>query len=196
VLKSRLYWALALPFVGSFILYIGFMQSIRPFTADLGLAATQTATMLSLLHVVRLCGNAGFGYAADRVDHRLLFCIAGSALCIGIWTMTLSQSYAVLLGGAAILGIASGGLLPVIASLTAARFGVASFGRVSGLFSPLMAVTTVGAVLVGHLRDTMGSFEPAFRILVLLTAPLIFAVLLAGRARAPGAVAATAGKAA
>ena len=63
-----------------------------------------------------------------------------------------------------LLGIATGGLLPVWNALVPRLFGVANFGRTMGLMGPVISLTTMSVYpLVGSVRDATGSYAAVFQ---------------------------------
>ncbi len=177
ILKSRAYWSIVVSLTAIMVMFYGFLQSMRPFTVDLALAATETATLLSIIHLSRMGGNAIFGALSDRVDLRVLLGVISLGVAISIWAMTLTQNYAAMLGVAVMIGLTSGGLTPMVGALCAASFGPAAFGRATGLISPFMSLSAAGVVVIGVLRDSFGSFEIAFRIVVLAMLPFTAAIV-------------------
>jgi MFS family permease len=90
-----------------------------------------------------------------------------------------------------ILGLSTGGMLPVWGALLAAIFGTASYGRVMGLMMPLIVLIVMpGYSLAGYLFDQTGSYSSCFYIfsaVIALSMPLM--VLLKIPAEQPAKVA-------
>ena len=79
-----------------------------------------------------------------------------------LWMLTL---------GVVSLGLAGGGLLPLLGLIFGARFGVASFGRVMGLVMLSLTVGASGPLLAGWLYDLTGSYDAAFMFFLGLFVP-------------------------
>jgi MFS family permease len=122
-----------------------------------------------------ILGKLTFGYLADRIPLRLGLwaAIGGTAAALAVFS--LEPSMPILLLGCGLLGISSGGILPVWNAMVPPLFGLANFGRAMGLMAPVMGVMITPAYpLLGHVRDTTGSYVPAFQgaIIVLVAAAL------------------------
>ena len=92
--------------------------------------------------------------------------------------------YPALLATMLLLGIATGGLLPVWNALVPRLFGVANFGRTMGLMGPVISLTTMSVYpLVGSVRDATGSYAAVFQgdLVALAVAVAIVMPLREGR---------------
>ena len=70
----------------------------------------------------------------------------------------------VLYGTMALLGVSTGGLLPVWNALVPRLFGVANFGRAMGWMGPVIALTTMSVYpAVGLVRDATESYAAVFQ---------------------------------
>jgi MFS family permease len=88
------------------------------------------------------------------------------------------------LGTVVILGLASGGQLPLVGAIISARFGPAAFGTVMGLFYLCIRPVALAAPLAGWLRDTFGSYDYLFLgglVVALLCAPAMLGVMAPSR---------------
>ena len=62
------------------------------------------------------------------------------------------------------MGLAAGGMLPVWGAMVAAVFGIASYGRATGLMMAIIPILTTPGPLVGGMSmDQTGSYQMAFR---------------------------------
>jgi MFS family permease len=78
---------------------------------------------------------------------------------------------------ACLLGLATGGMLPVWGSMMARAFGLLSYGRAMGLMGPLLTLLVMpGYTLIGRLYDANGSYQLA--MLVLTGIAVVSALLL------------------
>ncbi|HPG25967.1 MAG TPA: MFS transporter, partial [Myxococcota bacterium] len=85
--------------------------------------------------------------------------------------------------GAVLLGISSGGMLPVWGALVAAVFGVARFGQVMGLMGPVIGLLVApGYTVAGAIREATGSYVPVLQVFI---AVLVVALGLVAFLRVP-----------
>ena len=116
-------------------------------------------------------GKFFFGSLGDRLDHRILFWIALAFMSASMVILQLDASIWVLTLGVVALGLAGGGLLPLLALIFGARFGVASFGRVMGLVMLSLTLGATGPLLAGWLYDLTGSYDAVFILFLVLFVP-------------------------
>lgn len=98
--------------------------------------------------------------------------------------------------GSLVVGLAVGNMITLPPILTRGEFGARSFGTIFGMVSAAsQAGLAFGPGLIGLIRETSGSYQPALWVLVVLEA-LAIAGVLWGRslrgAREPGAAVAAA----
>jgi MFS family permease len=77
----------------------------------------------------------------------------------------------VLSAGVVCVGLAGGGILPMVGLIFGARFGVASFGRVMGLVMLTVTFSSLGPLLAGWIYDATGSYDCAFLLFLGLFLP-------------------------
>jgi hypothetical protein len=87
------------------------------------------------------------------------------AMTIAFLLLLLSApGYGALASGCAFAGLSLGGFLPIWGAMIAECWGRASFARVMGLMSPVMAPLSMSAIaLPGIAFDRTGSYAPAFQ---------------------------------
>jgi len=132
--------------------------------ADQGIDASTAGRLMMIIAVGGMLGKLGFGSLADRVPLKVAFVAAIGATAGAIATLLLEPDFWGLVAAAALLGVATGGLLPVWNALVPRLFGVANFGRAMGLMGPVIAVTTMVVYpIVGNVRDATGSYAAVFQ---------------------------------
>lgn len=132
--------------------------------ADRGLGSGQASTLMQLVAVGGIAGKLGFGALADRVPLKLAFIAAIGVTAAALGLLLAEPGYPVLLATMLLMGVATGGLLPVWNALVPRLFGVANFGRTMGLMGPVISLTTMSVYpLVGAVRDATGSYSAVFQ---------------------------------
>lgn len=152
--------------------------------ADRGLVAGQASTLMQLVAVGGIAGKLGFGALADRVPLKLAFVAAIGVTASALAILLAEPGYSALLATMLLLGIATGGLLPVWNALVPRLFGLANFGRTMGLMGPVISLTTMSVYpLVGSVRDATGSYAAVFQgdLVALAVAVAIVLPLREGR---------------
>ena len=184
ILRSGPYWVIA-PCLGLlFMAYMGLLGNLGLYISGRGLDAGLSGTLISLIAFFGLIGKIGVGAASDRVGLRPALWLSLALAGTGIALFSLEPGTMILVFAACLLGLASGGMLPVWSAMVAAAFGIQNFGRAMGLMSPLIAILVMpGFMIAGWSDDMTGSFVLALRIYVVEIG--VAALLLLGL-RLPG----------
>jgi MFS family permease len=164
LLRLPSFWLFTLA-LGLFLAcYTASLANLGQFGGDLGLASTQIPRLIMTLSACGIVGKLGFGYLADRAPLRLLLWIVIAFTAVALGVFSLAPGLSLLLVGCGLLGIASGGILPVWNAMVPQLFGLANFGRAMGLMAPVMGlVITPAYPVLGFIRDSAGSYVPAFQ---------------------------------
>lgn len=184
LLRDRDFWAIALGVALVAGALVALLTHLVAFATDLGIDRERASLLLSVAAAFGMLGKLVFGGIVDRIDRRGAFWLMVGVQGLGWLLLLRDPGYAALLVAAAVLGLGSGGSLPISGALVGATFGRMAFGRVMGLMSPVMMVlTVVTPPLVGHLYDRAGNYELAFRMLF---AGTLFAAIPIAFLRVPG----------
>ena len=167
----------------AFSCYTAALSNLPKYAADLGVDGSTQGQLMTLLAACGLAGKLTFGYLADRVPLKPAFWLAIMLTAASIWTLSGEPSFAWIVFSVAILGLASGGILPVWGSLVVAIFGVGNFGRTMGLQTPMISLVVIPTLwLAGRLYDSTGNYVFAFQT---FTAMLCIAALILTMLRVP-----------
>jgi cyanate permease len=79
-----------------------------------------------------------------------------------------------------LLGFAAGAFLPLMGAIVSSWFGAAAFGRVTGLVGPFTTLAAIGPWIAGYIRDTTGSYDPAWFWLSISLLIAVAATLMLG----------------
>jgi MFS family permease len=118
-----------------------------------------------------------WGHFADRVEHRLLFVIASVLSAAAYVALGLASGFTGVAAAAMFLGIAAGGILPMMGASFSYTFG-RSFGRAFGLMALFMPISSGGPPGVSWLQERMDSYTPAMFALGAVVLIAAFAALL------------------
>lgn len=183
LLRDLRFWGIALAVGLTFAPFSGIMTNLVPLATDGGITLARASLLMSCLAGCGIVGKLCFGSIADRIEPSLAF--AGAILLAATAQLLLlgEADYARLLVASGLLGLSTGGMLPVQGALIARAFGPDAFGRAMGLMMPVMMPLNLASVpFAGWARDATGSYQLAFQVyLGVFIAAL--AVLLAARRR-------------
>jgi MFS family permease len=182
ILRERAFWCETLAIGLGLFVYLGFLSNLYPHALATGQEPARAAALMSVVALCSVAGKLGFGTVADRMDLRRTMWLAFALMGVGTLVLSQAASYAALVAGAVLFGLAAGGLLPVWGAMVARSFGPERFGRALGAMNLAMApLTLLSAPYAGYLFDRMGSYEWAFAsyaavltIAVLALVPLRF----------------------
>ncbi len=185
ILRSRTFWAIALPFALVFSALSAILTHMVPHVTDLGFSAEQAAFILSATAGAGVLGKVIFGWLVDRADPRIaVWCSFGTQLA-GLLLLMNAQEYGQLLVAGSVFGLGMGGTVPLQGAITGIAFGRLSFGKVMGLLRPVMVpLHAIGVPFAGWVYDRTGSYDLAFQffVLVFVVASAAVSTLRPGRA--------------
>jgi cyanate permease len=178
ILKQRNFWVPVLAFLPAVTAFSSIQANLRLYTVDIDINPQSTAFLMSLLSGTMICGKLFFGFMADRVDQRLLYWIA--ALILGVCMVLLigRPSYGLMVTISGLLGFAAGGFLPLLGAIVGSRFGPQAFGTVFGLMAPFLTLSALGPPIAGLIRDTTGSYDMAFQLILVTMVPAMLVMTL------------------
>ncbi|MEQ8994084.1 MAG: MFS transporter [Pseudomonadales bacterium] len=183
ILTTRLFW---IPVAGMLPLQTAFgavQFNLGAYAADAGYTSDQAANLIALCSLCMIGGKFLFGGLGDRLDHRWLYWLAAASLSLGLLLLRGAPALPLLTLAVACVGLAGGGILPMLGLVFGARFGVEAFGRVMGLVMLTITFGAVGPVAAGWVYDVTGSYDVAFLMFVGLFLP---GVVLMRRLPPPG----------
>lgn len=160
------------------------LTSMIPYGTDRGLSLTQASLLMSCLTFSAIAGKLAIGALADRVDKRLLFGAVAACNFLFLVVLLLGPGYVVLLIACCLIGLAIGGTYPLWMTMTADRFGSASFGAVMGTMNLVtMPFSMIAVSYIGRTFDTTGSYDQAF-VIFMVTAVISTLLILRVKPRA------------
>ncbi|MBQ61517.1 MAG: hypothetical protein CMQ19_05515 [Gammaproteobacteria bacterium] len=176
VLQSRNFWIPIIAFLPALAAFSTIQANLSLITADIGISQQKTALLMSIIAGSMIAGKLFFGGMADRWDQRLLYWIAASIMGLSIILLLTQPTYTLLIIISVLLGLAAGGFLPLLGAIVGGRFGPEAFGQVFGLLGPFLTLSAFAPMLGGWLRDTTGSYDSIFQIILLVLIPAMISM--------------------
>lgn len=176
ILKERTFWIIILSFLPLITVFGSIQQHLRPYAADLGITAMDTAFLISVFATIMIIGKIFFGTMADRIDHRTLFTMALSACALVVLGLVSAPAYPMLIGISGLLGFAAGGFLPLLGAMVARCFGALSFGSVMGLIGPFLAASAFGPMAYAQFYAVNGNYDIALWVSLAVLVPGAIAI--------------------
>jgi len=182
ILTASLFW---LPFLAMCPLLMSFgalQANLGVLARDMGLADSEAASLIMISSFCMIIGKLFFGTLGDRWDHRFLFWTASLVMLASLVSLLTTSTYAGLVVCVICLGLAGGGIIPLLGLIFGARFGAASFGRVMGFVMLTGMFGAVAPVIAGSIYDMTQSYDWALWGLILMTGPAMLAMYWLPRA--------------
>ena len=177
ILTTYRFW---LPFLSLVPLNMGFSAiqfNLGVFVRDIGLNDEAAAPLIMLSSVCMIAGKLFSGSFGDRLDHRFLYWLCMGLMMVSVLCFLFTQSYPGLVVGVIAMGLAGGGILPMMGLIFGALFGAASFGKVMGFVMLNVTLGALAPVLVGAVYDRYESYAPALWGLLALAVPAMLAMV-------------------
>jgi len=163
VLSQGNFWKLALGLGLATSTTVGLSVFLIPYLEGMGVSRQSAAWAPATLAASSFFAKPTVGVWVDRIRLKL---VIGGVLAVYTcgWTLLgLGANFPSALLGCGLLGVGTGGLLVLGPVVIGATFGEEVVGRVTGFQVPV-AMPFILAVppALGYVRDTTGSFAPAF----------------------------------
>ena len=131
ILATPAFWFISLTLGLLFMSQTGVLTNIGAYMQGAGVG-DKTKTLIFTLAGMGLIGKLSFGYAADRIN--LKYGLWGAILlaAAGVSVLASEPSYPAMIFAALLMGLATGGMLPVWGAMIAVVFGMKSYGRANG----------------------------------------------------------------
>ncbi len=176
ILRDLRFWLVGLCMGLLFAAYSAILSNLTPYATNQGLSPEQASTMIMAVAIGGFAGKLLFGMLADKLPLRVGLWMAQGLVVIAFVALSLGPAYSLLLPVCVVLGLATGGMLPVWGAMMAQVFGIASYGRAMGLMGPVITLCILPSYpVVGRLFDASGSFVSS---LYLATFAVVVSALL------------------
>jgi len=176
ILRARTFPVCAFSFLCLTLAFNAVQANLAALAGDLGFG-DWAGRLIALTAATMVAGKLLFGMLGDRLPHQVLYWVAGSSMMLGLVLLSSQPAGWVFVAGVAAIGLAGGGLLPIMALIIGARFPLASFGRVMGLMMLTLAFGAAGPVIAGHLYDVSGTYQVAMWLFAGLLAPAMVVMI-------------------
>lgn len=174
ILTSTAFWIPGIVLLSISTSFVAINSNLGVHLEDLNYPASFTSQMIAVIAAMMIVGKLAYGKLSDKLDHSYLLLFMGGMSIVAITLLMSVSDKMLLLTSAALLGTASGGLIPVMGAVFAARFGIASFGKVVGMYMVVLVFGSLGSVYAARIYDIFGSYHYAFISFILMTIPGLF----------------------
>jgi len=160
-LRSLAFWVMAAITVLSAFSENGLVTNLAAILTEHSVSAQSAALALSVRGGAGIIGRLCVGFLIDRFSPQRMQTFILILSASGTLVLAFAGTTAIALFGAALLGVGLGSEADVAPYLLARYFGRKHFSVIYGLTWTAYAVGGgIGPVVVGHLYDRAGSYEP------------------------------------
>jgi sugar phosphate permease len=186
IFRQPAFYLLALGSMCSIGAVGGTNQHLKLFLSlDLKFSQTAAASIASTVLACSIVGRLLLGWLADRIARKHVMLLIYTLITGSIPLLFFAQSQAALYAFAVIFGLGLGGEYMIIPLMAAELFGVKVLGRLLGVILTADGVAEATfPMLVGHLRDTTGSYRTGFTLLIAVALAGTLAIAFLPRRRA------------
>jgi MFS family permease len=185
VFRDPAFYLLAIGSMCSIAAVGGTNQHLKLFLSlDLKYSQDAAASIASTVLACSIAGRLIMGWLADRLPRKYVMLLIYALVAGSIPLLFAVGTSASLYVFAVIFGLGLGGEYMIVPLIAAELFGVRVLGRLLGVILTADGVAEATApMLVGHLRDTSGSYRSGFIVLILIALAGTAAIALLPRRR-------------
>jgi MFS family permease len=146
----------------------GTNQHLKLFLSlDMNYSQDAAATVASTVLACSIAGRLLMGWLADRIARKHVMILIYVLIAGSIPLLFLADSRGAMYAFAVIFGLGLGGEYMIIPLMAAELFGVRVLGRLLGVILTADGLAEATApMLIGYLRDTTGTYQMGFVVLI------------------------------
>lgn len=168
-LSDRRIWLIALVIGSGFMSISAVLLSVHSHMTDAGMTAMRASSVIAAMTAAGATAKPLSGILMDHFNKKVVVFIFVALQFFGVAGIVLFDSYAALLGAAAVFGLGYGAQSPIFNILIATIFGRGDFPRVIGLMGPIMLpFNMLGLPLTTLIYENYGTYLPAYIAVLLL----------------------------
>ncbi|ANU08424.1 MFS transporter [Paraurantiacibacter namhicola] len=164
-LRDYRFWVLALSILLGYLAISGTLTNLVPALIDRGIEAQAAAAFAGAVGITMIPGRVLVGFVVDRIwapGVAMVVLLLPAAACL---VLQDAMAPAILIASCAILGLAAGAELDLLAFLTARYFGLAHYSKIYALaYAGLAMGSATAPFLFASLHDRTGSYGTSFLV--------------------------------
>ena len=163
-IKTRAFWFMALGH-GTSLLIVGavMVHLVLYVNGQLGYSLTVAGLIVSLMTAMQIVGLTSTGFLGDRIDKRIIVISCMGLHAAGMLLLAYAQNIWMVVGFAALHGIAWGTRGPLMQAIRADYFGATNFGSIMGWSSLIVMLgMAIGPIYTGYMADRTGNYQAGF----------------------------------
>ena len=168
-IKTRAFWFMALGH-GTSLLIVGavMVHLVLYVNGQLGYSLTVAGLIVSLMTAMQIVGLTCTGFLGDRIDKRIIVITCMGLHAAGMLLLAYAQNIWMVVGFAALHGIAWGTRGPLMQAIRADYCGATHFGSIMGWSSLIVMLgMAIGPIYAGYMADRTGNYQAGFTTLAI-----------------------------
>lgn len=162
-MRTTTFWSMLVAFLAAVIAVNGTATHLVPLLIDRGLPTPTAIGAISIVGIAAILGRVACGWMLDRLSGPVVAAISLLIPIVGIALVSYGGTGPMPFAGAAMLGIALGAEVDVLAYFVGAYFGVRAFGVIYGtLFAVFGIGAGLGSFISGTAFDAFHSYTGIF----------------------------------
>jgi predicted MFS family arabinose efflux permease len=179
-LRTRALWLLVIYGAMQMLVMMGSGTHIIAFQFDIGISAVTAGFVGSVFSAVMGISQLGIGFLGLRMKMHSLAVYSILLGIIGFSVLLFAKSLSMMLAYSIIFGVSSGISMIAMGNLIPDYFGRSQFPKIMGYTMPFNTfISSIGAPLAGYIRDTTGSYIPAFQVCLALLVVSFLCIIFA-----------------
>lgn len=176
------FWVLGASILAGYLAISGILTGLVPALTDRGISPATAAAIAGSVGIAMIPGRVVVGFIIDRVWAPAVACVILTLPALSCIVLAQSTDTTHLLIACAVLGLAAGAELDLLAFLTARYFGLAHFSKIYAMiYAALAAGSALAPGMFSYLREQTGDYDLSFTIAGLLFAIAGLLLPLLGR---------------
>lgn len=145
--------------------------------SEIGVVSAVAVGVISLESLMQVMARMGGGLVGDRIDPRWLLAGAQGMMAVGLLALTHATSWPVMMVFAIGVGVGFGMTVLAISILLLNYYGRKNNLEIFSLVCLVGAVSALGPVIGGVMRDRLGGFAPTFQVFAAIIGVIFLAAL-------------------
>jgi len=147
------------------------------YLSEMGVVSAVAVSVISFESLMQVAARMGGGLLGDRIDPRWLLAGAQGMMAMGLLAMTHATTWPVMMIFAIGVGVGFGLTVLAISILLLNYYGRKNNLEIFSLICLVGAVSALGPVIGGVMRDRFGSFAPTFHVFAAVIGVIFIAAL-------------------
>ena len=173
--RNKAFWYLNIAEGIRFMAMTAIATHVIPFLTSLGYRRAFSGVVAGAIPLISIVGRFGLGYLADRFEKRVVMATAFVLVGLGLLTFANVQRPWLIYVFLCLYPPGFGGGMVLRGAILRETFGRASFAKLMGIVMGSAAVGgTIGPTVAGLAFDKLGTYQPIWYILFVLTILMAF----------------------